>query len=380
MAAFMSDAFESSANLGIPIAVDAGAIERELTALWESAGESSGIMRSCSCNLLTIVRNRFAAEQFQPILAKVSETHPSRSIVAYPESGESHLQAWIRAQCSIPFSGGPQVCCESITLAAHGKTLGDLPDFLLTLLIPDLPVYLYWRSFKITDQDLIERMVRFSNLLIVDSHQSREDPQNRLRLLQLLADQSAKSAVRDLNWARITAWRDLIAQFFDSKTSRKFVREISEVRIERKISAAGSIPTRTLLLTGWLASSLGWRRILAARSGDKWFSRWASEGHEIHVRFTGNLAVPGRAAGINSVVLKTKSNAEFSVYVDENASCITAVASVGDSRLFHSVPLESLEESSLLNLELSQRGTDVVFKEALAEALELEKSFLGRSA
>jgi glucose-6-phosphate dehydrogenase assembly protein OpcA len=372
----MSDEFESKANPGIPIAVDAGAIERELTSLWESAGKSGGIMRSCSCNLLAIVQDHFAAEQFQPVLAKVSETHPSRSVVAYPESGEAHLQAWIQAQCSVPFSGGPQVCCESITLAAHGKAFGDLPDFLLTLLIPDLPVYLYWRSFKIADQDLIERMARFSNFLIVDSHQSREDPPNRLRLLQLLTDLSAKSAVRDLNWARITAWRDLIAQFFDSKTSRKFVREISEVKIERNLSAAGSIPTRTLLLTGWLASSLGWQRISAARSGDKWFSRWACEGHEIHVGFTGNLAAPGQPAGINSVVLKTKSNAEFTVYIDEKASCLTAVASIGDSRLFHSVPLESLEESSLLNIELSQRGTDVVFKEALAQALELEKSFL----
>ncbi len=372
----MSDPFEARANLGIPIAVDAGAIDRELASLWKSAVKNSVIIRSCSCNLLAIVRDRLTAEQFQPVLANVSETHPSRSVVAYPESGESLLQAWIRAQCSIPFSGGPQVCCESITLAAHGKSFGNLPDFLLTLLIPDLPVYLYWRSFQITDQELIERIARFSNLLIVDSHQSREEPQNRLRLLQLLVDQSAKSAVRDLNWSRITAWRDLIAQFFDSRTSRKFVREISSVRIERNLSAAGSIPTRTLLLTGWLASSLGWRRISAERSGDQWFSRWASGNHEVHIGFTGKMAAPGHPAGINSVILKTKGNAEFSVFVDENASCITAVASVEDSRIVHSVPLESLEESSLLNFELSQRGTDVVFKEALAEALDLEKSFL----
>jgi glucose-6-phosphate dehydrogenase assembly protein OpcA len=372
----MSDPFNSEANLGIPIAVDAGAIEREWTSLWESAGKNSVIMRSCSCNILVVVQDHFAAEQFQPILAKVSETHPSRSVVAYPESGESQLQAWIRAQCSVSFAGGPQVCCESVTLAAHGKAFGDLPGFLLTLFVPDLPVYLYWRSFKTSDQDLIKSMLRFSNLLIVDSHQSSEDPQNRLRLLELLVDLSAKSAVRDLNWARITAWRDLIAQFFDSKTSRKFVREISEVRIERNLSAAGSIPTRTLLLTGWLASSLGWRLISAAKSGDKWFSKWASEGHEIHIGFTGKLASPGQPAGINSVVLKTKSDAEFSVYVDEKTSCLTSAASIGDSRLLHSVPFESLKESSLLSIELSQSGTDVVFKEALTQALELEKSFL----
>jgi glucose-6-phosphate dehydrogenase assembly protein OpcA len=373
----MSDSFKSITNLGIPIEVNAGTIERELASLWEMASKSNMMTRSCSCNLVAIVQDRDMAEQFQDALSSISETHPSRSVVAYPEAGEPDLQAWIRAQCSNPVSGRPQVCCESITLAAHGKAFENLPGLLSTILIPDLPVYLYWRSFKISDRDLIERMVRLSNLLIVDSHQSRKDPQNRLRLLQLLVDQSEKSAVRDLNWARITPWRDLIAQFFDSKTSRKLVREISEVKVERNLSAAGSIPTRTLLLTGWLASSLGWQRISTKRSGDKWFSSWAFQGQEVHVIFTGDVAVPGHPPGINSVVLKTQSGAEFSVSVEDNCSCITAIASIGNSRLIHSVPLESLEESSLLNFELSQRGTDVVFKKALTEALELEKSFLG---
>jgi glucose-6-phosphate dehydrogenase assembly protein OpcA len=373
----MNNAYKPTGDLGIPIAVDAAAIEKELTSLWKSAGKNSTIMRACSCNFLTVVNNRQSAEAFQPVLAKVSEIHPSRSIVAFPESGDPEMLAWIRAQCLIPFSGGPQVCCESIILAARGKAFRDLPNTLLSLLIPDLPVYLYWKSFQIDGREMIESMVRFANLLIVDSHQSREDPRNRLRLLQLLKDQQKEIAVRDLNWARITPWRDLIAQFFDSKASRKFLHEISEVEIVRDLSAAGSIPTRTLLLTGWLASNLGWRQLSAKRSDDQWLSQWASGEHEIQVRFTGKLAAPNQSPGINSVRLRTRSNAEFSVSVDKDASCITAVARVGDSRLVHSVSQKLLEESSILNAELSQTGKDVVFTAALAKALELEKSFSG---
>jgi len=134
--------------------------------------------------------------------------------------------------------------------------------------------------------------------------------------------------------------------------------------------------TRTLLLTGWLASRLGWQRISADRSGDQWFSRWKSERYEVRVNFTGTVSPPNQAPGINSIILRTRSKAEFSVLVEEGSSCFKAIASFEGTRLEHSVPQELLDEASLLIRELSQTGEDAVFKAALAEALDLEKAFL----
>jgi glucose-6-phosphate dehydrogenase assembly protein OpcA len=374
----------STGNLGKPVEASLAAIDKELILFWESAGEGhGGVMRACSCNLLAVVGSREQAEAFPAVLVRLSEWHPSRSIVAYMEPGEgfapsgaSGMRAWISAQCSKPIAGGPQVCCEAITIAARGRAIMDLPNALLALLVPDLPVYLYWRSFKIADRDLVERMARFSHLLIVDSHQSREDARNRFHLLQLLIDQPAGIAMRDLNWSRITAWRDLIAQFFDAADTRDYLQRIVQVEITRNLSAPGSIPTRTLLLTGWLASRLGWKRISAERSGDQWLSRWTGNSHEVRVSFTGTVSEPGQVPGISSVTLRTQDNAEFSVLVEEGSSCLTARASIEGSPLTHSVPQEPLDEASLLIRELSQTGEDLVFKEALKEALELEKSFL----
>lgn len=370
-----------TANLGTPVEVNVAAIEKELRAFWKTAGETGqgAVLRACSCNLLAFVQNREKAAAFVPILAKVSEWHPNRSIISYIEPDEisdaRDMHAWISAQCSAPFSGGPQVCCEAITLSAHSNARLNLPDALLALVVPDLPVYLYWRSFRITDKELMERMARSSNLLIVDSHQSREDPQNRLQILQLLVDQPAGIAMRDLNWSRLTAWRDLIAQFFDSPATSRYVYEISEVEITRNLSAPGSIPTRTLLLTGWLASSLGWRRISAERSGDRWSSRWMSGTGEVRVNFTGTEYQSRQVPGISSVTLRAGDKAEFSVFVEQGSHSFSAISSVGGSRLIHSVPEEALDEASLLIRELSQAGEDVVFKAALAEAYELEKVF-----
>ncbi len=368
-------------NLGTPVEVDFAGIEKELVSFWKSAGDTGhgGVLRACSCNFFTFVRDRHKAEEFLPVIGQVSEWHPSRSIIACVEPEESlgppDMHAWISAQCSIPLSGGPQVCCETITVAARVKARLDLPNTLLSLIVPDLPVYLYWRSFRIADKDVIERMARFSHLLIVDSHQSREDPLNRLQILQLLIDQPAGIPMRDLNWARITALRDLIAQFFDSAATSHLVHDISEVEITRNLSAPGSIPTRTLLLTGWLASSLGWRRVSAERSGDTRSSRWASGSGEVRVRFTGTVSRAGQASGISAITLRTRSKAEFSVSIEQGSGCINAVALVEGSRVDHTVPEESLDEPSLLIRELSQTGEDTIFKAALAEASELERAF-----
>jgi len=54
----------------------------------------------------------------------------------------------ISAQCSVPFAGGPQVCSEVITVAARSSATSGLLNTLVSLLIPDLPVFIYWRSFN----------------------------------------------------------------------------------------------------------------------------------------------------------------------------------------------------------------------------------------
>src|SRR5207253_11467476 len=128
-----------------------------------------------------------------------------------------------------------------------GKAAGDLPNTLVSLLVPDLPAFVYWRSFKSLDQELVNRIAHFSDLLIVDSHASKEDLENRERLLELLRNPPAGISIRDLNWSRLTAWRDLVALFFAGPSILRGVWEISEFAICHAIVARGSVPGRTLV-------------------------------------------------------------------------------------------------------------------------------------
>jgi glucose-6-phosphate dehydrogenase assembly protein OpcA len=373
-------------SLGPPAAVEVAAIEQELSSFWKMASEHEGegsIIRACSCNLIAVAQNRREAVVLPPVLAQVAAWHPCRSIIAYRETREEstghgdapHMDAWISAQCSVPFSGGPQICCESITVSARGDAHFDLPNTLVALLVPDLPVYVYWRSFNADDQALVERLAQFSQLLIVDSHGAKDDRHNRERLLELLTRPPGAAAVRDLNWSRITAWRDLLAQFFDPPSFRHCVREISQLEINRAVAVPGNVPTRTLLLTGWLASRLGWQRLSAERSGERWFSRWNSPGGEVLVTFSGQLSPSDESPGISSITLRTRAGAAFSVVRESGSNCLRATATVDNSNLVHSVPQEVMDEGSLLVRELSLTGEDAGFQAALAEALALERSF-----
>ena len=370
------------ANLGVPIAVDVDAIEQELTGLWKSASQSgneSAVMRACSCNVVVVAQDEREAESLPDMLAKVAEWHPCRSLIAYRHPNGTgtgpNMNAWLRVVCSLAVAGGPQVCCETITVASRGNATADLSNTLVSLLVPDLPVFLYWRSFKTPEQELIGKLAQFSDVLIVDSHESKDDPANRECLLEFLTSLSSKVAVRDLNWSRLTAWRDLIAQFFDAPACRHYAREISEVEVCRAVAAPGSIPTRTLLLTGWLASRLQWQPVSAERNGDLWVSRWKSPTGEVVVRFTGESGDKTRKPGIASVRLRTRSGASFTVAQESGAACITATSEAQGSTLYHSVPRESDDESVLLIQELSVTGEEAGFKLALKETLALERAF-----
>ncbi len=373
-------------NLGAPVAVDVAEVEKELSALWKSASEREGegaVIRACSCNLVVLTRDREEAGSLLPVLGRVSEYRPCRSLIAFREpdaeglehSSLPHMHAWISAQCAVPFAGGPQVCSEVVTVAAHRSATADLLNTLVALLVPDLPVVLYWRSFRVEDLAPVEQMAGLAHVLVVDSHTTKNDPVSRQRLLELLLAPPHGISVRDLNWARLNAWRDLVAQFFDNPTLRDEAYQISEVEIERDIAAQGNIPTRTLLLTGWLASRLSWSLLSTERTGDQWVSRWRSRSGEVIVHFSGRLSASDEEPGISAIRLRTRTGMTFQLVRAASSTHISAIESGRGPDLGHSVPQVPMDEATLLIHELSLSGQDIPFQSALAEAVHLERSF-----
>src|SRR5207245_2138248 len=71
---------------------------------------------------------------------------------------------------------------------------------------------------------------------------------------------AAPCAFSALDWARLTPWRELVAQCFDSVETRPYLDRLTEVQIEYEDLSNGARVQRgqSLLLAGWLASRLGW--------------------------------------------------------------------------------------------------------------------------
>jgi glucose-6-phosphate dehydrogenase assembly protein OpcA len=382
--AVIVSASHNISSWGAPVPVDSAEVDRALNVLWSSTAQQGGggaVMRACSCNIVVVAQNPSEAALLPPVIARIAEWHPSRSVITFNEGpedlaeykGAPHMHAWVSAQCSAPEAGRPQVCSEAIVLAAQSEAARELPSAILSLLVPDLPVFVYWRSFNPAHEELVDRLIDFAGVLIVDSHASKQDPVNRERLLKLLHALRGRTAVRDLNWSRLTPWRDMIAQFFDPASMRGHVYDICEVEIRRAIEFPGSIPTRTLLLTGWLASRLGWKRESADRTGDEWISKWRSPRGEVVVRFTGSLAGSSEDAGISSITLKTRAGVMFSVSKDKACDWLTATIANPAPEASQCVPYDPTDEASLLTAELSIAGQDPSFERALAEALTLER-------
>jgi glucose-6-phosphate dehydrogenase assembly protein OpcA len=370
-------------NLGTPLGADLGAIERELTEFWSKASQQMGetaAIRACSCNLIILVSGQKEAEALPPIIADVAEWHPCRSLVAFREEENipgnlPPMQGWIHVRCKSQLGGGPQVCSEMITIGVRRDAVAGLAHILISLLVPDLPVFLYWRHPRAADWTAMEALSRLSGLLILDSQTLHIDPQDREHVFGLLTGTPRGVEIRDLSWARLTAWRDLIAQFFDTQASRTLLKELAEVEIHRVPASRDSIPALGLLLAGWMASRLNWRIASAHKEEGEWRARMLGPDGEVVIRF---ISAPADSpeVGIEAVTLKTRGGATFSVTEDKERACMKATTSgPGTKPMVHTVPCQSTSEANLLIGELSLPDEDIGFQAALAAAREIESSF-----
>jgi hypothetical protein len=374
---------DSTFNPGIPVAADAAAIEQELRSLWESASQQEAeapLIRACAGNLIALAERRIAAAHLLGVLPGVAQQHPLRSLLAYWEEaqdlpevpGGTPLRAWISAQCSIPVSGGPQVCSEVITLAAAEGIEDTVTNLLASILVPDLPVYIYLPSFTPALGGIAARLAKWANLLILDSRSSGYSPAGEPGPAQLLASRPGGVPVRDLEWARLTAWRDLVSQFFDARERRSLPYQISRVEISATGSAVAAVPSAALLLAGWLASRLSWAARSAESEHNRSHVRFDSSNGEVLLCLESLPAQPGRHPSVESIALHTRTGRIFRVRLDRRLSCLAAAASADDTvELRHAVPDQEPDEANLLVKELSIAGTDPGFQEALKQAIAI---------
>jgi glucose-6-phosphate dehydrogenase assembly protein OpcA len=183
----------------------------------------------------------------------IAARNPRRIITLCPTFGEdTGIQAAVSTYCPLQKGASEHlICSEYITLNGTKEAFNRIGDTVASLLIPDLPKFLWWKATPNPEHELFKMLVEASQCIIMDSSFFSE-PESELLKIQDLVD--AGTSVADLNWHRLLPWQELTAETFDPPERRVYVTEIDRVVIDYEKGNAA----QALMFLGWLASRLGW--------------------------------------------------------------------------------------------------------------------------
>ncbi len=256
-------------RIEVPKTLDVESVERELAKLWtEPLAETETehdepLMRSRVANLLIFAPGEAETAVHQTI-CELSELHPCRALIMLniTQAPDTDIEMFVSA---IRETGKQirtrHVCCEEITLKASGVFVLELPSAALPLLVPDLPIFLWWRDTPQVDNKELRNLCRAADRLIIDSSDFENSQIELQRLASLFGRADYETvALTDINWARLTSWRALLASFYDIQKYRQHLNRIDRVQIDYVPPVTGSeqIAPQALLIAGWLATRLQW--------------------------------------------------------------------------------------------------------------------------
>jgi len=371
-------------------AITVDAIERELTALWQQATqdeEHGGVTRASMFNLLVYVPSRTEAAKLDEMLTDITAARPCRAIliVADGDTPEETLTAEVTSRCTLPSASSKQVCCEQVTITAGGAQVDEVPSAIAPLLLADLPVYLWWHAVpRLADKSMFRRLVDLSDRVVIDSAHFRDPEADLASMAAVLTETPRWTALSDLNWARLTAWRALLAGFYDVADYRPLLNQLKQVTIKYAPPATDSavIPARALLLGGWLASRLGWsvQPGTANRTTASVGLEFSIDGRSIGLEFahTGREIEPGHLALV-TLASETDRSVSFTVRRSADGQRIETSVTRGEEKGVQRVlSYEGLSETELIGKELEILGHDRVYEQAVLAAGEMIKAIGGQ--
>lgn len=253
------------------MAVEVGAIEKELAALWRQAAERArtaggelAVLRAALWNFIVHHVGEAGLAELKALLDEASRAVPARIIVLLEQHAEAEslwgtaepLRAFVEATLRLGPDGRREVVAEEITLEARVMEMGRLPALVRSLLLPDLPMAALVRAAPACAR--LAPLLAEADRIIFDSGRGGPEPLGPMeRLLRTphpaggtLAE---RAEVTDLGWMRTASWRRIIASMFEGAAVAR-LGALDEVRVRY---AAGAAPAAHLLL-GWLATRLGW--------------------------------------------------------------------------------------------------------------------------
>jgi len=306
----------------------------------------------------------------------IASQNPCRVIALCPTSGEDDgVTAQVSAYCPVQKqSRATLICCEYITLRGTTAALERVGALVQSLVIAELPKFLWWKTNPEENHGLFERLAPLCNGVIFDSS-FFSAPERGLLTLQRFLEQGVNIA--DLNWRRLAAWQELTAEAFDPPERRQALQEVDRVTIDYE---KGN-PAQALMFLGWLASRLNWHpESVQVETGDYYIHRirfMAMDQRSVEAELA---AIPTADSGdisgdlIDLKLSSTNLDADCcTVLCSETTGCMRMEAGGGaqSCRIQHVSPLHDQNPEFLLSQQLQRWGRDALYAESMAVTAQL---------
>jgi glucose-6-phosphate dehydrogenase assembly protein OpcA len=394
-------------------------VEQELMSLWHLAADNMRIsqnmnVRTSVLNFVICALGTESARHASTLLRDLLSTHIARvTLVILDTRSElpSEVRTWVTLRSFPIISDVMRHPFEQITVTLSGDAVHNAANIVQSLFKPDLPVYLWWVDDLPADTSIFSRLIPSSSRIIIDSNDFTS-PEERIQKLSEILQDAPDCALSDLNWGRITPWRELIAQFFDVADYRPYLMSVNTIEIEHAAipqtgdagqgsAGTSSNPIRVLLLSAWLQICLGWqqsaedppytydaqtgtyswhltkRRVSgpldASQLGEATLGIKESIDITIRPRLQAELH-PGDICLVRLTSEANKTPAVFTIDRGDDDHLITSVQVPGNSRPQGTVNIAATrQETIMLSHELEIMGRDYLYEQILHRVFSLLK-------
>ena len=250
--------------------LDVEVVEGQLAELWHqiagggTSEDDVAVLRARVANLLVFVASAELLDEVHQMMLELTAIHPSRVLMMLGarEAPDRDIEMSVESFCQTDKrTGAKRLCCEEVTLKAQGSFVPELPSAALPLLVSDLSTFLWWRDVVHSADKVFANLLRATDRLVIDSADLEDTQRDLIEIDKLFAGgDSSHVGISDLNWARLTFWRGLLADFYDVPAYQTWLENVDQVRIDYvgPERAPESVAPQALLIAGWLASRLEW--------------------------------------------------------------------------------------------------------------------------
>ncbi|HLK34480.1 MAG TPA: glucose-6-phosphate dehydrogenase assembly protein OpcA [Terriglobales bacterium] len=359
---------------------DASRVEQELRHLWREEAEKSSagpVLCSRTLNLIIYCRAASDLQQAAELLDPIVTQHPCRAILISPAAADAEqaIQTEVSASCLTSHSGNRYIGRELISITAQPAAQKQLASIVRALVLPDLPVFLWWRDAQTLGSELFQQLSEVAARIILDSAGLEDLQADWPRIHSLF--QRPKIAISDLAWSRLTSWRQLIAQLFDGPARAQYLPHLSRIIVEYgEENKRDRVPADALLLAAWLARQLGFQHPrpaapveAAGHRAFAWELSGSGSGLRIELRKAKHIA-----HGVTAVLLSCRQEAPASFVVSrtqDGKSLATRAELPGIAPMRRLVRTGDESPSRLVSSELEILGRDSLYEQVLRFASDL---------